>query len=327
MKEQKRSARDAAKKSADKTANLDDATLAQLDEDAQASRAERRAKCCPIDLPDRKTKIVETKIMETKIVQTAEKKLQAAEAAAAVAESEAEREEKRAGKLHRTDVEWLRYLSGMGEGWKDGLLPDEVHAARNSELEAWAVASKRAREARMAAFKARAAADEALAVPEDAHEAVAAQRNAKSESNAQPVKSAREISLEAKVFSLEAEVSRLQLEVEQLRTREVERDARDAEIVRLREERRIEFNRESREIERDICRAQWAECRTEVVQQHAEKVWGSDWQMEYNAPKVYSLVGKSAEEVRALAGDVSQVTTATEERVKLNRLQWEMLEK
>ena len=41
--------------------------------------------------------------------------------------------------------------------------------------------------------------------------------------------------------------------------------------------------------------------------------------------KVFSLVGKSVDEVRSLALHVSQEGTGTEERVLLNRVQHEML--
>ena len=42
-------------------------------------------------------------------------------------------------------------------------------------------------------------------------------------------------------------------------------------------------------------------------------------------PKVFSLVGKSAAEVGAMASQVSQVTTSVEERVALNKLQHAVL--
>ena len=72
---------------------------------------------------------------------------------------------------------------------------------------------------------------------------------------------------------------------------------------------------------------QWAECRPEVVRQHAAKVWGASACKENAAPpKVFSLVKKSASEVASLASAVSQVTTDTEERVALNRMEWQMLE-
>lgn len=40
--------------------------------------------------------------------------------------------------------------------------------------------------------------------------------------------------------------------------------------------------------------------------------------------KVFSLVGKSADEVRSLVSHVSQEVTSTEERVRLNRIQHEI---
>ena len=61
--------------------------------------------------------------------------------------------------------------------------------------------------------------------------------------------------------------------------------------------------------------------RASVVKHHAEHVWGPAWEMEDRpAPKVFSLVGKSASEVRELSGLVCQEGTGTEERVALNRV-------
>ena len=58
-----------------------------------------------------------------------------------------------------------------------------------------------------------------------------------------------------------------------------------------------------------------------MVKHHAEHVWGPAWEMEDRpAPKVFSLVGKSASEVRELSGLVCQEGTGTEERVALNRV-------
>ena len=72
-----------------------------------------------------------------------------------------------------------------------------------------------------------------------------------------------------------------------------------------------------------------AEARDETrarLEADAVKVWGAAAQQnKENAvnvaqPKVFRLVGKSAAEVRALASEVSQITTGIEERVALNRL-------
>ena len=83
-----------------------------------------------------------------------------------------------------------------------------------------------------------------------------------------------------------------------------------------------EFDRERRKLQYELVRAQWAEDRTSCVQQHAAKVWGAAWQMEDRpAPKVFSLVGKSASEVRGMSDLVSQEGTSTEERVALNRVE------
>ena len=103
-----------------------------------------------------------------------------------------------------------------------------------------------------------------------------------------------------------------------------EEEARESE--RRLAELRAEHERESRELQREVARSQWAYSRPEVVRHHAEKVWGAGWEKENAAPpKVFRLVGKSADEVRAVACDVSQEGTSTEERVRLNRMQHEML--
>ena len=63
------------------------------------------------------------------------------------------------------------------------------------------------------------------------------------------------------------------------------------------------------------------------MRQHAAKVWGAGADQENTAAsKVFRLVGKSASEVASLASAVSQVTTGTEERVALNRMEWQILE-
>ena len=54
------------------------------------------------------------------------------------------------------------------------------------------------------------------------------------------------------------------------------------------------------------------------VHMDAQKVWGSvQGTAASAAPKVFSLVGKSADNVRALAGEVSQEVTSAEERNRL----------
>ena len=73
-------------------------------------------------------------------------------------------------------------------------------------------------------------------------------------------------------------------------------------------------------LDEDIARVQWAKSRPRVVSQHAEQVWGQGWDKEDRpAPKVFSLVGKSASEVRGMAGQVCQEGTGVEEKVALNR--------
>ena len=93
-----------------------------------------------------------------------------------------------------------------------------------------------------------------------------------------------------------------------------EEEAREAK--RWLEVRRAERERESRELEREIARSQWAYSRPEVVRHHAAQVWGAGGEKENAAqPKVFRLIGKSADEVRSLACDVSQVETGTEDKV------------
>ena len=53
---------------------------------------------------------------------------------------------------------------------------------------------------------------------------------------------------------------------------------------------------------------------------HAMHVWGAGWQQRPDKPVVFNLTGKSASEVAAVAGCVSQVVTPTEERQALNEL-------
>jgi hypothetical protein len=106
----------------------------------------------------------------------------------------------------------------------------------------------------------------------------------------------------------------------------VEREAAQARMDEW-EQRRMQFDREHRLLQQDVVRAQWHESRPEVVRQHAAEVWEESAHKENAAPpRVFSLVGKSASEVASLVSSVSQVTTGTEERVALNRMEWEMLE-
>ena len=59
------------------------------------------------------------------------------------------------------------------------------------------------------------------------------------------------------------------------------------------------------------------------LESHARVVWGPRSANKENvnaAPKVFSLVGKSAAEVGAMASQVSQITTSAEERIALNKL-------
>ena len=172
--------------------------------------------------------------------------------------------------------------------------------------------------ARDAAAEARFAADEARrdATPAASWEASWAALEAKWKRRDEQ-RTAEWAAMEAaRVAEREAEEARARLEaLEDQRWLE----ARRAELER-------EHERESREFEREIARSQWAYSRPEVVRAHAEKIWGAASQKGSSSPpKVFCLVGKSADEVRSLACDVSQVETGTEERVRLNRMQHEML--
>ena len=57
-----------------------------------------------------------------------------------------------------------------------------------------------------------------------------------------------------------------------------------------------------------------------AVHAHAAHIWGAGWQQQQAAPKIIKLTGKSADEVAAMAGQVSQVETSrsTAERRALN---------
>ena len=57
-----------------------------------------------------------------------------------------------------------------------------------------------------------------------------------------------------------------------------------------------------------------------AVHAHAAHVWGAGWQRRPDEPMVINLTGKSASEVAAMAGCVSQAVTPTEERRALNQL-------
>ena len=57
-----------------------------------------------------------------------------------------------------------------------------------------------------------------------------------------------------------------------------------------------------------------------AVHAHAAHVWGAGWQRRPDEPMAIDLTGKSASEVAAMAGCVSQAVTPTEERRALNQL-------
>ena len=70
-------------------------------------------------------------------------------------------------------------------------------------------------------------------------------------------------------------------------------------------------DRRRRSLREELVRAEWAECRAEVVHRDAVHVWGVGWEdQEPVAPTVYRLVGLSADEVRNVAPCVSQVVTS-----------------
>ena len=83
----------------------------------------------------------------------------------------------------------------------------------------------------------------------------------------------------------------------------------------------VRHDRRRRSVREELVRAEWAECRAEVVHRDAENVWGAGWkEQEPVAPTVYRLVGLSADEVRNVATCVSQSVTSREESVALSRL-------
>ena len=285
--------------------------LADLDAELEAARVAFWAVEVQLPWPSQHSRVeikpeVKPKVATARQLAALQKKYQAAEEAAAVAESEAEREEKRAHRLNRTDLEWMRYLSGIGEGWTDDLLPDDISAARQAELEAWAAASKRAREKRAAATKMRVAAEEARDAAEE--------EVASCEFNSAPpvVKSEREA-------SLEAEVAMLQIELDELRMWKAEREALDAELLKHQQEPRC-AEVES-EIEDFLKSFERRETRLRL-EAGARAVWASESGTEKSSsPKVFSLVGKSAEEVKTVASKVSQDKTPTEERLRLKKIE------
>ena len=201
----------------------------------------------------------------------------------------------------------------------------EKHKAVQDELDRrWKEAGEKAHqlsleygEARLAALDARTAADE---VRHDlAAQKAAAQREAAAREQMELWRLEREREAAEAAAAAAAAEARIQ-------------EAEDAELEQLKQclrKERAQFEFEMRESRREVARSQWYWSRNEVVQQHAREVWGAGWEQknaENHPPaKVFSFVGKSADEVRSLASNVSQEVTGAEERVQLNRIQHEML--
>jgi len=98
----------------------------------------------------------------------------------------------------------------------------------------------------------------------------------------------------------------------EVRAERAERAELEARFATL----RLERDREMAEIEEKI-RGLDRQATRERLQRDAEHVWGGRAK-ENTAPKVFRLVGVSAESVRAVADQVSRDVTSVEERVSLN---------
>jgi hypothetical protein len=328
LKSKRKGAKDAAVKSGGAAAALE-AKLAAIDADAEASRAERRAMVCPIKLPDRtRTKIcdVKRKPPPPPLAATASQlrtKVERAEAAVVRADADAaaacRRSEKADEALAKLTTKRLENAVG---GWRldDDEAWEQLQAERAEMDQEHAQLMASAAQLRRELMDSHIAADDARFAAQEARDDVAA--------------AAREAKWEAqqavwKQQDAEREAAR---EVERAAEAavELELQAREDEMLKAFKQelaqRRAECERESRELHREIARSQWAYSRPEVVRDHAAKIWGWGREKENSAPpKVFRLVGKSVDEVRSLAPDVSQVVTGTEERVRLNRMQHEML--
>ena len=224
-----------------------------------------------------------------------------AESAAMIAESEAERAAKSLERVGPCPT--ISYLLGtdmpiatvMRNGRKTKVkmeMPEKERECRMAELDRWELTRKikhtlavDANEARGATYDARADADE----------------------------------LHLRV----AEFAQLRVEMAQASAEAREAEARAASSQQLAdeaEERAAAKERESADARQQLVRAEWANCRPEVVRRDAEEVWGSGWEdQERVAPTVYRLVGLSADEVRHVAPCVSGAGSSIEEELELQR--------
>jgi hypothetical protein len=213
----------------------------------------------------------------------AEADAQAAEAMAEAMAMKAERAAKSLARLpgaERCEVEWVSYLVGAGEKKRPS---DEEMKRRDAGYD----------RVRAAEHKLRVAVAEAEAAESSASYA------------------RRAADLQAKL-ACTMEVAEAACERERAEALAQELQARLDESV----ERMAAIELEAagyRQQERDLVRGS--------VLMDAQKVWGSvDGTAASAVPKVFSLVGKSADSVRALAGEVSQEVTGNEERAALKRL-------
>ena len=320
-------ARQAAEKNPERATGLE-ARLAEIDAERDAKRAALWAGTPNLGMPDRKSQIVEQKPKAQPKppdpVQQAEQALAAAEVAQVAADGAA-REARRArarvqapsfnGKKEEKDFwDGIVYKTDEKTGRK---YPDLVEPAELERRDALRRAISEAEATlRRAEFDAKAAAREV--------EGCRCDVEMQTEMRAAEQKYARERAArqaEAAKACADAEDA-----AEEARAEAEACEARTEEMLARHKEMCAEFDRERRNLQYELVRAQWAEDRTSCVQQHAAEVWGPAWQMEDRpAPKVFSLVGKSAEEVRGMSSQVSQVGTGTEERVALNRVGWEPL--
>ena len=106
------------------------------------------------------------------------------------------------------------------------------------------------------------------------------------------------------------------------RRRQEEQWAKEDEEVarRLAEIGSEQWHRRMEEEIEEESRRHLAEIGRAVGAHMAEKVWGASWKQPSTPPKVFKLTGLSADEVRSVGSEVSQVATGIEERRAMSRM-------
>jgi hypothetical protein len=303
-------ARKAAEKDAARDAALE-GRMAGIDSEFEAARVALWMQPVDIALPPKASKLVTKQLPKppdlVAALEAAAKAMAttayAAEAAAAVVQSELERAEAKLkrlsgdwqGNLTTHGIRWTRYLGGHDEInngiWDYGCMPPAVQAQRDAEFEAWAAALKEMRAQELAAIKAHGAASLAQDAAQEArYDALEAAASRSKQDMAQELEALR-----ARHAAMAAErAAELEQDVAALAVLSARRASCDA--------RRRAFHREGPATHLSLLR-------------DAETVWGGN---EIGSPKVFSLVGMSAESVHALAGEVSQTVTSVAERIDLD---------